>query len=204
MKKILFLLTSALLILVWPHLLPSGILEDPLARREEKLKAMRRARDQFFREDARSPLREEDRRNFRGLSYYPIDLRYAVAGKIEEHSTLKSVYVTLPTNREMGRKYVKYGSFQFKWKGKNYCLQVYRPLGGGELFLPFKDKTSGVETFSKGRYVPIEPMPDGQVLVDFNRAYNPFCQYNEKYTCPFAPEENWLDMAVKAGEKRFP
>jgi hypothetical protein len=76
-------------------------------------------------------------------------------------------------------------------------------LGGGEFFLPFKDKTSGTETYSDGRYLYIEPISGGKVLIDFNRAYNPFCAYNEKYTCPFAPKENWLGTAIQAGEKRF-
>jgi len=98
---------------------------------------------------------------------------------------------------------VKHGKFRFKWEGKEYVLQIYRPLGGGELFLPFKDKTSGIETYERGRYLYIEPMHGGKVLIDFNRAHNPFCQYNEKYTCPFPPEENWLGIAIRAGEKRF-
>jgi len=175
-----------------------------MERREEKLKAFREKRDRFFKEDPSSPLKESDRKRFKGLIYYPIDLKYAMAGSIEKYLTeTKPLYVTLSTNKEMGRKYVKYGRFKFKWDEKEYVLQIYRPLGGGELFLPFKDKTSETETYLKGRYLYIEPMPGGKVLVDFNRAYNPFCQYNEKFTCPFAPEENWLEIAVRAGEKCF-
>jgi uncharacterized protein (DUF1684 family) len=124
-----------------------------------------------------------------------------VIGSIEKYPTEpKPIYVTLPTNKEMGKKYVKYGCFRFKWEGKEYPLQIYRPLGGGGLFLPFKDKTSETETYPKGRYLYIEPMPGGKVLIDFNRAYNPFCQFNEKYTCPFAPEENWMPTRSVLGE----
>ncbi len=178
--------------------------EDPMEHREEKLKAFRVKRDQFFKEDPHSPLKEADRKKFKGLFYYPINLRYAMIGSIERYpSGPKPIYVNLPTNKERERKYVKYGQFRFKWEGKEYILQIYRPLGGGELFLPFKDKTSGTDTHSDGRYLYIEPMPGGKVLIDFNRAFNPFCQYNEKYTCPFAPKENWLEIAIQAGEKRF-
>ena len=186
-------------------LLLAKTLEDPMVRREENLRALRKERDRFFREEARSPLKESDRKSFKGLSYYPIDLRYAMTGRIEKHPLEpKALYVTLPTGKEVGRRYVKYGQFKFRWEGKGHVLQIYRPLGGGELFLPFKDKTSGIETYSMGRNLTIEPTPDDEkVLIDFNRAYNPFCQYNEKYTCPFAPEENWLDFAVRAGEKKF-
>ncbi len=178
--------------------------EDPMERREEKLMAFRAKRDQFFRENAQSPLKESDRKKFRGLVYFPIDLNYAMVGVIGRYPTEpKPIYANLPTNKGREKKYVKYGKFQFKWKGKDYVLQVYRPLGGGEFFLPFRDKTSGKETYPEGRYLHIEPMAGGRVLVDFNRAYNPFCEYNDKYLCPFAPQENWLPIEIRAGEKRF-
>ncbi len=177
--------------------------ENPLEDRVEKLKAFREKRDQFFKEDPRSPLKEFDRKKFKGLQYFAIDLRYAMVGGIKLYPDSKTLYVYLPTNKGRDKKYVRYGHFRFGWEGKEYVLQVYRPLGGGELFLPFKDKTSGKETYPQGRYLFIEPMPGGKVLIDFNRAYNPFCEYNEKYLCPFASEENWLPIEVRAGEKRY-
>src|SRR4030042_1819222 len=178
--------------------------ENPMERREEELKTFREKRDRFFKEGSQSPLKEGDRKKFKGLSYYPIDLKYAMVGIMDRYPTEpKPLYVTLPTNKETGRKYVKYGRFKFRWEGKMHTLQIYRPLGGGELFLPFKDKTSETETYPKGRYLSVEPMPGGKVLIDFNRAVNPFCQFNEKYTCPYAPEENWMNIVIGAGEKRF-
>ncbi len=178
--------------------------ENPIERREEKVKVFRERRDQFFKQDLHSPLKESDRKKFKSLIYYPINLKYAMIGSIERYpGDPKPIYVNLPTNKGKERKYVKYGRFKFRWEGKEYILQIYRPLGGGEFFLPFKDKTSGTETYPEGRYLYIEPMPGGKVLIDFNRAYNPFCEYNEKYTCPFAPEENKLEIAIRAGEKRF-
>ena len=178
--------------------------ENPMEAREEKIKVFREKRDQFFKEDLHSPLNERDRKKFKGLIYYPIDLKHAVTGSIEKYPTEpKSLYANLPTNKGREKKYVKYGRFKFRWEGKEYVLQIFRPLGGGELFLPFKDMTSGSETYLEGRYHYIEPMPRGGVLIDFNRAYNPFCAYNEKYLCPIAPKENWLGIAIRAGEKRF-
>jgi uncharacterized protein (DUF1684 family) len=178
--------------------------ENLIENRIEKLKTMRENRDKFFKEDPKSPLKEPDRKRFKGLNYYPIDLKYTIIGVIEKYPIEpKPIYVTLPTNKEVGKKYIKYGKFKFKLDGKEYILQVYRPLGGGELFLPFKDKTSGRGTYPRGRYLFIEPLPDGKVIIDFNRAYNPFCEYNEKYLCPFAPEENWLPIEIRAGEKRY-
>lgn len=177
---------------------------DPTEGREGKLRAFREMRDQFFREDPRSPLREKDRKKFQGLLYYPVDLNYAMVGSIERYPVEpKPLYANLPTSKGTEKKYVKHGRFKFRWMGKEYTLQIYRPLGGGELFLPFKDRTSETETYPKGRYLFIEPMPEGRLLIDFNRAYNPFCEYNERYTCTYAPEENWLGVEIRAGEKRF-
>jgi len=177
---------------------------NPMDRRQEKLRIFREKRDEFFKEDPHSPLREIDRKKFKGLFYYPVDLHYAMIGPIDRYPTeAKPYYANLPTSKGRERKYVKYGRFKFKWMGKGFVLQIYRPLGGGELFLPFKDKTSEMETHPRGRYLYIEPMPGDMVLIDFNRAHNPFCEYNERYSCPYAPEENWLDIAIRAGEKRF-
>jgi len=177
---------------------------NPMDKREEKVKGFREKRDQFFREDPHSPLKDADLRNFKGLSYFPIDLKYATAGAVERTPAgLQPLYVNLRTNKGTEKRYVRYGRFKFKLDGKEYVLQVYRVLGGDELFLPFKDKTAGTETYSKGRYLFIEPMPQEKVLIDFNRAHNPFCSYNDKYTCPDPAEENWLSTVIRAGEKRF-
>lgn len=205
-RKWLFILAAFLLL----SIIESGFgtpfpkEEDPLERREEKLKEFRAKRDLFFKQDPQSPLPEKAKKNFKGLSYYPIDLKYAIVGVIEKYPTEpKPIYINLPTNKGREKKYVKYGRFKFKLEGKECILHLYRPLGGGELFLPMKDRTSGVETYPEGRYLNIEPMPGGRVLIDFNRAYNPFCEYNDKFTCPFAPQENWLPIEIRAGEKRF-
>jgi len=205
-RRLLFTILPLCLLLLGAKLdlPPSKGQENPMEQREEKLKAFREKKDQFFKMDSQSPLKEADRKRFKGLLYYPIDLKYAIVGTIERYPTEpKPLYVNLPTNKGREKKYVKYGKFRFKWEAKEYVLQIYRPLGGGELFLPFKDKTTGKETYPEGRYLYIEPMPGGKVLIDFNRAYNPFCEYHEKYTCPFAPEENWLNIPIQAGEKRF-
>lgn len=203
-RNLLIISAAAILFILEAELFPPRAAEDPMAGREARVAALRKERDLFFKGDSRSPLKETDRKAFKGLIYFPFDLNCAMVGPIESYPLdPKPLYVTLPTNRETGKRYVKYGRFKFEWEKREYVLQIFRPLGGGEWFLPFKDRTSGVETYSKGRYLHIEPMPDGRVLVDFNRAYNPFCAFNEKYVCPFAPEENRLQIAIRAGEKRF-
>lgn len=178
--------------------------KDPMDGRVQELKTFREKRNQFFKEDPHTPLKESDRKSFRGLRYYPIDLKYAMLGRIERYPLeQKPLYVNLPTSKGTEKKYVKYGRFKFRWMGKEYTLQIYRTLGGGDLFLPFRDKTSEQETYPMGRYLNIESMPEGRVLIDFNRAYNPYCEYNEQFTCPYAPEENWLPFEIRAGEKHF-
>lgn len=103
-----------------------------MERREEKLKTFREKRDQFFKGDSPSPFKESDRKKFKGLLYYPIDLNYAMIGSIERYpAEPKPFYTHLPTSKGTEKKYVKYGRFKFSWIGKEYVLQIYRPLGGG-------------------------------------------------------------------------
>ena len=73
----------------------------------------------------------------------------------------------------------------------------------GELFLPFADATSGVETYGAGRYLEPEALPDGRMSVDFNYAYNPYCAYNERWSCPITPAENRIDVPIRGGERIF-
>ena len=114
-----FILLGFMLLGGRPDLLSLPNENDPMDQREEKLKAFRTKRDQFFKEDPHSPLKEADRKKFKGLLYYPINLQYAMTGSIERYSTEpKPIYVNLPTNKERERRYVKYGRFKFRWKGK--------------------------------------------------------------------------------------
>jgi uncharacterized protein (DUF1684 family) len=182
---------------------PGGEKELPPGRKEQ-LQIFREKRDRFFKEDAHSPLTGADRKRFKGLLYYPIDLQYAVIGSVETYPAgAKPVYVNLPTSKGQEKRYVRTGRFRFRLGAESLVLQIYRPLAGEELFLPFRDRTSGMETYPGGRYLYVEPLPGGRVLIDFNRAYNPFCEFSDKYICPLAPPENWLDIPIRAGEKRY-
>ena len=80
-------------------------------------------------------------------------------------------------------------------------LTIFKDLDGDELFLPFADATSGKETYPSGRYLEVHELPDGRVVADFNYAYNPYCAYNEQWTCPIPPAENRLPVAIRAGER---
>jgi len=86
---------------------------------------------------------------------------------------------------------------------REITLTLFKDLHGAELFLPFADATSGHETYSAGRYIDPHMLPDGRVEVDFNYAYNPYCAYNERWSCPLTPAENRIKVEVRAGEKNF-
>ena len=92
---------------------------------------------------------------------------------------------------------------------KCWTLHAYKSAPDEErLFVPFRDKTSGEETYGAGRYLDLEPdeglTAGGKWILDLNMAYNPWCAYSEDYACPFVPPENWLDLPIRAGEKNYP
>ncbi|NIQ37979.1 MAG: DUF1684 domain-containing protein [Proteobacteria bacterium] len=177
--------------------------EGNLEGRVTLIEREREEKDRFFREAPSSPLTLRDQRGFQGLRYYPIDLRYLFSGRIERYPEAKRAYVKLPTNKGNFRTYIKEGIFRFRIDGIEFGLTVYRFLGRSRLFLPFRDKTNGEETYTYGRYVDVEVTSDNEIVVDFNRAHNPFCAYNPKYTCAYASEENILSVPIPCGEKNF-
>ncbi|OUR92206.1 hypothetical protein A9Q87_06930 [Flavobacteriales bacterium 34_180_T64] len=159
--------------------------------------------------DARtSPLKEKDRKSFKGLDFFKFDSTYVVSAKLvrtpdEEPFEMKTTTDRLPV-------YVKYGIVEFLIQGKPYQLNIYQNLDllkkeGYEdyLFLPFLDNTNGEESYGGGRYVECRIPEDDNISIDFNTAYNPYCAYNAKYSCPIVPRENYLDIEVRAGVKAF-
>lgn len=106
--------------------------------------------------------------------------------------------------------YEKYGELHFTIDGKICKLNVYRSLDLKKtdeykdyLFLPFSDTTNGNETYLGGRYIDLKITDGNTMVIDFNKAYNPYCAYNSKYSCPAVPQENVLDVAIRAGVKKF-
>jgi uncharacterized protein (DUF1684 family) len=172
--------------------------EDP--RLQERL-----AKDATFKSGAESPIPESDRANFRGLSYYPLapSLRF----KVELHRYAGPKSIRMATNTGEIRGGLIYGYFEFQVEGHACKLQVYRLEDtsgrGASLFIPFRDATSGKETYGAGRYVDLVENTSGVYDLDFNRAYNPYCAYNSDYSCPVPPAENTLGLPIRAGEKIF-
>lgn len=165
------------------------------------LDLFRERKDHFFRGDPHSPLLPEQKDAFEGLSYFPEnpDLRFDLP--IEEYPEQERVVMQTSTGAE--QEYIRYGKIRFDVEGQTVELTVYLALGGGGFFLPFMDATSGSETYDAGRYLDIEPMTGEKYLVDFNLAYNPYCAYNEYWSCPIPPKENRLSVPIRAGERKF-
>ena len=161
-----------------------------------------------FADSLKSPLKESDRRNFKSLDFFEINPEMVVTAKLIKSK--KSKPFSMPTTTDRKPMYKKYGELHFELKGVQCVLEVYQnldfikmPKYQNYLFLPFTDLTSGVESYGGGRYLDLQ-IPDADtVLLDFNQAYNPYCAYNEKYSCPIVPKINDLDVEVNAGVKNF-
>jgi uncharacterized protein (DUF1684 family) len=153
-------------------------------------------------------LMEEDFKNFKGLDYFPVDTLYRVKAKFSklENATV----VRLKTTGTRLPQYRPFGTLTFTLHGKENVLTLYqfanpsKPELKHHLLLAFLDTTNGEHTYMGGRYLDydVRSMQD-EVIIDFNRAYNPYCAYNYKYSCVIPPAENRLDIPIEAGTKKF-
>lgn len=164
-----------------------------------ELDEFRKEKDEFFRESHHSPLLPEQRADFNGLNYFPEnpDLRLQV--EVDPFDPKDEIQIQ--TNTGELRTYRRYGKFQFEVDGEPAELTIYED--GDSFFLPFRDSLAGSETYGAGRYLEPYRIPGGKFEVDFNQAYNPYCAYNEHWSCPITPPENRLSVPVRAGEKVF-
>lgn len=177
--------------------------EDAVQRQVD---AFRKQKDKFFHENEQSPISPEEREEFRGLKYYPVDLSYRVVANLvpETHPGVFRVQTTTGDHKE----YTRIGRLEFELNGKALSLTAFmppadEPLHGNRIFVPFRDKTAGEETYGAGRYLDLNKRPGDQYVLDFNRAYNPYCAYSPYYSCPLPPGENNLQVAIRAGEKIY-
>jgi uncharacterized protein (DUF1684 family) len=164
-----------------------------------KLTEFRKEKDQFFLYDEHSPFTQEQRAGFTGLKYFPEnpDLRFEL--EIDEFPDKETIKMQTSTGEI--QNYIRFGKIGIQVDGANADLTLYASHHG--FFLPFVDSQAGKETYGAGRYLDPHLLPNGKLLVDFNHAYNPYCAYNDLYSCPLPPIENRLDIAIKAGEKNY-
>ena len=151
-----------------------------------------------------SPLPKQKRENFKGIHFFPANLQYVVKAKFVR--TANEKIFAMPTSGNITKKYVKFGEAQFILMGKQYKLNVYQSIDLGSqrkyrnyLFIPFRDATSGKETYGGGRYIDLTIPQTDTITINFNLAYHPYCAYAEGYNCPIPPRENYLPVKVEAG-----
>jgi uncharacterized protein (DUF1684 family) len=160
-----------------------------------------------FISNEHSPLKEGDIPN---LDFYAADERFKVVCTFKVGG--KSIPFEIPTSSGKTKTYTRFGQLEFTINNKKYELTVYRsmaliknPLYIDYLFIPFKDETSGQETYGGGRYLDLRmgELSENEIILDFNKAYNPYCAYLAGYSCPIPPKENYLKVCIAAGEKNY-
>ena len=170
----------------------------------EALKLHRENQDVQFQDPYSSPLSDGLRAAFTGLNYYPLDQAWCIAARWERNPEPQPIQMARSDGESS--TFVVSGAAKFAYQGKVYRLTAYQVAAdeGELLFMPFRDATSGTETYGGGRY--LEAYSEGEsVLIDFNKAYNPYCAYDPtRFVCPLPPEANNLPIAVTAGEKAIP
>jgi uncharacterized protein (DUF1684 family) len=206
-KFILILLIFGILLPIQGWTIPeSGKDQVDLRLEEQMVLEWRKARDTFLKTHQRSPLSPKEKRSFKGIKYYPFDPKYVFLDQIERytfHINNPKYYATFLTNKGTNKRYIRYGKFQFKLDGKEYTIEVYKSILSDNLFIPFKDKTNGRETYEGGRYLEAEILPGYKMVLDFNMAYYPSCAYNKNFICVLPPKENTLDVGIRAGERNL-
>ena len=157
-------------------------------------------RDSLFR-SPETPLLPDSVAAFDGVRYFAYDPAFAVPAVLVP--ALARDTVTFPTTTGELQRYVEAGKLVFEAGGVQRRLEAFESVGGSEprLFVPFRDATTGRETYGGGRYLDLELQPTGRYALDLNQAYHPYCVYNPSYSCPLPPAENTLELAVTAGER---
>lgn len=184
----------------------AGSLPEPA-----RCQAFRLARDQLFRTHAQSALSDAQKARFTGLRYFPYDPAFRFVVPVEAVSPHEAGVLEVPLRDDGLVRLRRAGRVRFAVDGAAVALTLFWLEGyGGGLFLPFRDRTSARETYEGGRYLldTIKGADLGsegdRLVLDFNYAYNPSCAYNPRWDCPLAPPENFVPVAIRAGEMRFP
>ncbi|OWK73349.1 hypothetical protein CBW16_11440 [Flavobacteriaceae bacterium JJC] len=170
-----------------------------------EIKKFRSELNKEYKNPKETPLRGDNYTNFKQHPFFPVDLKYRVTARFDR--TPNAVPFELPTSSGKTQPYVEFGKAIFDLDGKTYVLTVYQSLNlirkeGYEdyLFLPFRDETNGKETYGGGKYMDLRIPKTNEIILDFNKSYQPYCAYNAyDYNCPVVPEENFLPARIEAG-----
>lgn len=186
--------------------------EDSL-RIVQEIMYHRTAVDSFFRYDAESPFLRDTTVEYKGLRWFPPDIRYYLRSRLHRYTDPETVTIMGTHGEE--RKHLKYGYFVLRIDGKDLHLNVYKflpddprryALYKDHLNVWFTDRTTGKETYEVGRYLEVgteSPDPEFIYTINFNNAYNPYCAYSALYSCAIPRREDYLDVAIRAGELKY-
>lgn len=172
-----------------------------------ELQTFRNQIDDFLANHPQSPLEHEDLHDFDGLNYYDENEDLIFEVEVERFPEDEPI-IEMETSTGDRQPYRRYGTFTFAVDGRSARLTIYSDPYEEEFFMPFRDATSGQETYGAGRYLDshrpgLTPLSATRFVIDFNYSYNPYCAYSEYYSCPLPPRENWLEVPIRAGEKSF-
>lgn len=167
------------------------------------LSEFRRRKDEVFRSSEHSPIPERERREFEGLRYFPENPDLVVTATLDPPDDQAPFTVVTSTGDQL--TYRRAGRIAFSVDGEPVSLSLLASDDQPGLFLPFRDATSGRETYGAGRYLDlhVHAHPGDEITVDFNYAYNPSCAYDDAWSCPLPPPENWLQVPIRAGEQVY-
>ena len=168
---------------------------------QSELEQFRKEKDDFFRTGRESPLTREQKKQFKGLNYFPENPALELEVIVEPFEEKQKIEMQTSTGDV--QTYYRYGRFEFEVENQTAALTLYADVDGQDFFLPFADSLAGSETYGAGRYLEPQHLSGNHFLVDFNLAYNPYCAYNESWSCPLTPFENRLKVPIRAGEKNF-
>ncbi len=165
----------------------------------DALAKFRKEKDELFSHEPDSPLTFEQKREFKGLNYFPPNPKLRLEAAVREFPSKDSISIQTTTGSV--QRYRRFGKIAVEAEGQTAELTVYQDERS--FFLPFVDSLSGKETYPAGRYLEPKSVGGGRLLVDFNYAYNPYCAYNDGWSCPITPLENHIKIPIRAGEKIF-
>lgn len=184
--------------------LPAIAQTDSLQALEE-INTFQEKLNEEYKDPKQSPLSEADFKVFQGHDFFPTNLDYRVTANLTITEGTPFFGMKTTTDRLSTERVFGYVTFQMA--GKNFRLPVYQSKAlmatteySDYLFFPFTDNTNGKETYGGGRYIDLRIPKDGDtIVIDFNMAYNPFCAYNGRYSCPIVPAENQMDIEIPVG-----
>jgi uncharacterized protein len=168
----------------------------------QQVAADRDSKNAQFAAAADSPIKADKRGQFLPLAYYAPDEGYRVPAMLAPYQGEEAI--EMPTSTGKRREMRRAGQLRFSVKGQTLTLTAFVEATDRQmarLFVPFSDQTNGAETYTAGRYLDLTRTATGLYDLDFNRAYHPYCYFNDEYDCPFPPAENRLGIPIRAGER---